>query len=72
MAGAPALEVRGAVADTPFPYQPGYLSFREAPALLEAFARVESDPDAVLFDGHLDTIPANLQARAPLTESESK
>jgi deoxyribonuclease V len=45
------VEVRGAVAETTFPYQPGYLSFREAPALIEAFARVESEPDAVMFDG---------------------
>ena len=45
------VEVRGAVAETSFPYQPGYLSFREAPALIEAFARVESEPDAVMFDG---------------------
>ncbi len=45
------VEVRGAVAEVSFPYQPGYLSFREAPALVEAFARVESEPDAVMFDG---------------------
>jgi deoxyribonuclease V len=34
-----------------FPYVPGLLSFREAPALLEAFARLPATPDAVLFDG---------------------
>jgi deoxyribonuclease V len=45
------VEVRGAVSETTFPYQPGYLSFREAPALLQAFARVESEPDAIMFDG---------------------
>jgi deoxyribonuclease V len=45
------VEVRGAVAETTFAYQPGYLSFREAPALIEAFARVESQPDAVMCDG---------------------
>ncbi|HEX5273431.1 MAG TPA: deoxyribonuclease V [Gemmataceae bacterium] len=45
------VEVRGAVRETTFPYQPGYLSFREAPALIEAFARVESEPDAIMFDG---------------------
>jgi deoxyribonuclease V len=43
--------VRGAIAETTFPYQPGYLSFREAPALIEAFARVEAEPDVVMFDG---------------------
>jgi deoxyribonuclease V len=45
------VEVRGAVSETTFPYQPGYLTFREAPALLQAFARVESEPDAIMFDG---------------------
>jgi deoxyribonuclease V len=45
------VEVRGAVSETTFPYQPGYLSFREAPALLAAFARVESDVDAIMLDG---------------------
>jgi deoxyribonuclease V len=34
-----------------FPYVPGLLSFREAPALLDAFARLEVTPDVVLLDG---------------------
>jgi len=34
-----------------FPYVPGLLSFREAPAILEALARLESVPDVLLFDG---------------------
>jgi deoxyribonuclease V len=45
------VEAQTAVADTPFPYVPGLLTFREGPVLLEAFAKVESDPDAVIFDG---------------------
>jgi deoxyribonuclease V len=45
------VERRGAAAESPFPYIPGLLSFREAPVLLEAFARVESRPDAVMCDG---------------------
>src|SRR5690606_18640659 len=36
---------------TGFPYVPGLLSFREVPAVLEAFARLESTPDLVLCDG---------------------
>src|SRR5260370_35713776 len=42
------LERRGAVVESPFPYIPGLLSFREAPALLQAFAKVETPPDAVM------------------------
>jgi deoxyribonuclease V len=45
------VERRGAALDSPFPYIPGLLSFREAPALLEAFARVQSKPGAVMVDG---------------------
>ena len=35
-----------------FPYVPGLLSFRESPALLAAFARLRTEPDLVLIDGH--------------------
>jgi deoxyribonuclease V len=35
-----------------FPYMPGLLSFREVPALLAAFAKLRTAPDAVLCDGH--------------------
>lgn len=34
-----------------FPYIPGLLAFREAPVLLEAFAKVEREPDVIIFDG---------------------
>ncbi len=33
-----------------FPYVPGLLAFREGPLLLEAFARLATRPDALLFD----------------------
>jgi deoxyribonuclease V len=45
------VEVQGAVREMLFPYVPGLLSFREAPVLLEAFARVKSRPDVVMIDG---------------------
>jgi deoxyribonuclease V len=34
-----------------FPYIPGLLSFREGPAVLEAFEKLQSVPDVVIFDG---------------------
>ncbi len=36
---------------TRFPYVPGYLSFREAPAVLAALRRLRSTPDLILCDG---------------------
>jgi deoxyribonuclease V len=50
----PALEVMETVTAerrVAFPYVPGLLTFREAPAVLAAFERVTIDPDALLFDG---------------------
>ena len=35
-----------------FPYVPGLLSFRELPALLEAFRALSTMPDVVICDGH--------------------
>jgi len=35
-----------------FPYIPGYLSFREAPALLQLIDSYASDIDIFVFDGH--------------------
>jgi deoxyribonuclease V len=34
-----------------FPYVPGLLSFREIPALTEAWSQLETEPDAVMLDG---------------------
>ena len=45
------VEKVGLEAPARFPYVPGLLSFREAPALLEAFGRLKARPDAVLCDG---------------------
>lgn len=45
------VEEAGACLAGNFPYIPGLLSFRELPALLEAFRSLRTVPDAVLVDG---------------------
>jgi deoxyribonuclease V len=42
-----------AVADTPliFPYIPGLLAFREGPAVLAAWNKIQNKPDLLMFDG---------------------
>lgn len=39
-------------AEVTFPYIPGFLSFREAPPLLEAFRKLSKTPEVAMFDGH--------------------
>ncbi len=45
------VETQGTVQDSPFPYIPGLLTFREAPVVLEAFRKIRHVPDAVMLDG---------------------
>jgi deoxyribonuclease V len=49
--GLNVVDAAEAVVPTRFPYVPGLLSFRELPALLAAFARLRTRPDAILCDG---------------------
>jgi deoxyribonuclease V len=46
------VERASAVRPLTFPYVPGLLTFREAPALLAAFAKLRSSPHLLFFDGH--------------------
>jgi len=41
----------GVVAEAKFPYVPGLLSFREAPAVIEAFEQLKVRPDILMCDG---------------------
>jgi len=40
-----------AVAELTFPYVPGFLSFRELPAIAAAWERLDLRPDVLVFDG---------------------
>lgn len=46
------VEEASAVVELRFPYVPGYLSFRELPALAAAWERLRLRPDVVVFDAH--------------------
>ncbi len=46
------VECKSVRREVQFPYVPGLLSFREAPVLLDAFAKLRSNPDVVMIDGH--------------------
>lgn len=46
------VERRMALRKLQFPYVPGLLSFRESPILIAAFARLKTEPDLLLIDGH--------------------
>ncbi|RYY49819.1 MAG: deoxyribonuclease V [Chitinophagaceae bacterium] len=51
----PGLEVIGyslAKSTVAFPYIPGYLAFREVPALMKAWDQLAMKPDVVMMDGH--------------------
>ena len=43
-----------------FPYVPGLLSFREAPAVIEAIGRLSREPDLLICDGQGQAHPRGL------------
>ena len=49
-----------------FPYVPGYLSFREGPAIIHAIRKLSIMPDLILFDGQGIAHPRRLGLAAHL------
>ncbi|HSC79930.1 MAG TPA: deoxyribonuclease V [Chitinolyticbacter sp.] len=60
------LETAYAEHESAFPYVPGFLSFREIPALLKAFAQLRQVPDVLFVDGQGITHPRRLGIAAHL------
>lgn len=52
MEAGKVVEERTAVRRVEFPYIPGYLAFREGPAVAAAWERLSRRPDVMLYDGH--------------------
>ena len=50
--GREVLETAAAAVTVRFPYIPGLLSFRETPAVIEAWAKLSTPPDCLICDGH--------------------
>jgi deoxyribonuclease V len=46
------VERKYAVADAPMQYIPGFLSYRESPAVVEAVSKLEQKPDLLIVDGN--------------------
>ena len=54
------IESQCATVPSNIPYKPGFLAYREMPAMIEAFSKLENSPDIILVDGHGITHPRRM------------
>ena len=50
--GLKIIEKKYAVVESPIPYIPEFLSYREAPAIVKAYELLENKPDLLMVDAH--------------------
>jgi deoxyribonuclease V len=60
------IETKSAIRKTTFPYIPGLLSFREAPAAIAAVEKLKNEPDVFIIDGQGIAHPRRLGLAAHL------
>ncbi|HLC65310.1 MAG TPA: endonuclease V [Candidatus Nanoarchaeia archaeon] len=46
------VEKKYSATETPLPYIPGFLSYREMPGILETYSKIENKPDLLIIDGN--------------------
>lgn len=46
------IEKQHAKVPAPIPYKPGFLAYRDMPAMVEAYSKLKTTPDVIIIDGH--------------------